>query len=1258
MKNAPGDEKLSQPSLMQELESRYMYDGAAIATIDQSVDLADGVSAQEHETMLEAIEKNDNVKATESLLKAIGSDIENLAIDYSQFKEVIIIDSRVQDPHILIGNVSRDTAIEVILPDEDGVDQVANIMQKYQSLDGLHIISHGNQGELQLGNMTLNSDNLLDYQEQLALWGQSLALTGDILFYGCNVAEGAKGQVFIQQLTELTKADIAASTDATGAQSVNADGVLEYQAGEVEISEIVLFTGYNNQLAAPVNTIGDYVEQLGADIDGSQAEEQSGASVSLSDDGTIMAIGAPKYDNSGVNAGRVSIYEWDSVNSLWAQRGSDIEGTLGNGNFGRSISLSADGNTIAIGAEDANFGTGLVRVYTWDGSSWGQMGSDFNGSASLDLLGSSVSLSQDGTTLAIGTAGADNSASEAGRVNIYDWNGSSWVQRGTAIDGGASGNNLGFSAVLSDDGNTIAIGSPFADGINGTDSGYVQIYDWNGSVWVQRGNNIEGSGSGGQAGKTISLSADGNTIAMNDVDSFIPVGKVYNWNGSTWVQQGSNITDQSASNGFAYAISLSSDGATIAVSDTEFTNFEDPNGFNMGKVYMYQWNGSEWEQASTITDSVTENDAKFGYSVSLSADGSKLAAGTPYPSGSATATGHAGVYQFSSGSSLTTDQGVSLAINNISVSDPDFDLEKVRLQVTGGTLTVTENEFVTVIEGSNNSNDLTIGGDPNMINDVLATLVYQNNEGFSGTDTLTITSTDFETATDIDTMTIEVVAANLPPEASNNTVTTNEDTAYTFTAADFNYTDSNNDEMASVEVTTLVSVGSLQLNGSGVTLNQVISKADIDAGLLVFTPAQDANGAGYDSFGFSVNDGTADSSSTYTMTVDVTAVNDAPTAANNTVTTSEDTAYTFSASDFNFADVDGDSLASVQITTLESVGSLQLNGSDVTLNQVISKTDIDAGLLVFTPAQDANGAGYDSFGFSVNDGTADSASSHTLSIDVTAVNDAPTAANNTVTTSEDTAYTFSANDFNFADVDGDTLANIQIKVVETVGDLKLNGSDVFYNQTISKADLDAGKLTFTSDPDANGSSYDSFAFNVSDGTTNSTSSYTLSIDVTAVNDAPVLTAGGTLNYVENTAASVIDSTITLSDIDDTNIESATVTISGNFASGEDVLGFSDTVNITGSYNASTGVLTLTGSDTLAAYQSALRSVTYENTSENPDTNARTISWVVNDGDDNATAVTSTVNVTAVNDAPVLTAGGTLNYVENAAASVIDSTITL
>ncbi|MCP4252131.1 MAG: hypothetical protein GY775_01765, partial [Candidatus Scalindua sp.] len=179
----------------------------------------------------------------------------------------------------------------------------------------------------------------------------------------------------------------------------------------------------------------------------------------------------------------------------------------------------------------------------------------------------------------------------------------------------------------------------------------------------------------------------------------------------------------------------------------------------------------------------------------------------------------------------------------------------------------------------------------------------------------------------------------------------------------------------------------LQLSGVDVTLNQVITKANIDAGNLKFVPVANANGSSYDSFAFSVNDGTTDSASSYTLTVDVTAVNDAPTAAANTVTTTEDTTYTFSASDFSYSDIDSDTMASVKITTLETAGALQLSGVDVTLNQVISKADIDAGNLKFVPAANANGSGYDSFAFSVNDGTTDSASSYTLTVNVTAVED-------------------------------------------------------------------------------------------------------------------------------------------------------------------------------------------------------------------------------------------------------------------------------
>ncbi len=131
------------------------------------------------------------------------------------------------------------------------------------------------------------------------------------------------------------------------------------------------------------------------------------------------------------------------------------------------------------------------------------------------------------------------------------------------------------------------------------------------------------------------------------------------------------------------------------------------------------------------------------------------------------------------------------------------------------------------------------------------------------------------------------------------------------------------------------------------------------------------------------------------------------------------------------------------------------------------------------------------------------------------------------------------------------------------------------------------------------------------------------------------TSGGTLHYTEGDGAQLIDGNLSLGDVDDTHIEGATITISSGFSNGEDVLSFTNTANISGSYNSATGVLTLNGSDTLANYEAALESIRYNNTSENPGTHSRTISWVIDDGTDSSTAVTSTINVAAVNDAPTL-----------------------
>src|SRR5258705_388931 len=157
---------------------------------------------------------------------------------------------------------------------------------------------------------------------------------------------------------------------------------------------------------------------------------------------------------------------------------------------------------------------------------------------------------------------------------------------------------------------------------------------------------------------------------------------------------------------------------------------------------------------------------------------------------------------------------------------------------------------------------------------------------------------------------------------------------------------------------------------------------------------------------------------------------------------------------------------------------------------------------------------------------------------------------------------------------------------------------------------------------------------------------------------PIVTAGHTLAYTENQAATAIDPALTVTDSDDANLASATVQISGNYVNGEDVLGFTDQNGITGSFNAATGTLTLTGSASVANYQTALDSITYVNTSENPSGLARTVTIITNDGTANSVAKTDTINVTPVNDAPVTSAGGMLNYTENQAATAIDASVTV
>src|SRR6185295_1608063 len=169
--------------------------------------------------------------------------------------------------------------------------------------------------------------------------------------------------------------------------------------------------------------------------------------------------------------------------------------------------------------------------------------------------------------------------------------------------------------------------------------------------------------------------------------------------------------------------------------------------------------------------------------------------------------------------------------------------------------------------------------------------------------------------------------------------------------------------------------GALTNNGVAVSAGQTVAAADIAAGLLRFTPTANANGAGYASFSFQVQDngGTANGGmdldpTARTMTVNVTAVNDAPAGANNTVTLQQDGAYVFSSADFGFSDSDGNVLAGVVIGTAPAGGAMTDNGVPVTAGQAVSVADIAAGRVRYTPAAGASGSPYASFTFRVQDG--------------------------------------------------------------------------------------------------------------------------------------------------------------------------------------------------------------------------------------------------------------------------------------------------
>ena len=431
--------------------------------------------------------------------------------------------------------------------------------------------------------------------------------------------------------------------------------------------------------------------QLGADIDGS-TNDALGASMAMSADGSIVAVGASSANSS---QGYVNVYQLSG--STWTQLGSTVSGYQSDDSFGSSVSLSSDGTVLAVGARTsyatlgANSVTGYVRVYEYDDiNGWQAKGDSISGQATQESLGSAVSLSSDGNVLGIGVPGANAGGSGRGTTRVYKWNSTAWIQVGADIDGDTDGETSGISVSLTISGadTVIAIGSPLYS-TNFENDGRVRIFtlangDW-GTPDVITGDPYF------NLGMTVSLSDDASRLVTGAPQDFFfspnpLVGRamVYEYT-TSWQVLGDTLKSSLEADEFGKYVALSGDGNTVIIAAPYAVAETNPNG----RIEMYAYS-SNWIQVGDSIPGAAADDA-FGSSLAISGDGLTIGASSPTHSSS----GQARMYNYG----VPDNTPPVVTVNSLITSDQtpelsgtiDDETATISVTVNGQTTTPTIN---------------------------------------------------------------------------------------------------------------------------------------------------------------------------------------------------------------------------------------------------------------------------------------------------------------------------------------------------------------------------------------------------------------------------------------------------------------------------------------------------------------------------------------------------------------------------------------
>ena len=289
-----------------------------------------------------------------------------------------------------------------------------------------------------------------------------------------------------------------------------------------------------------------------------------------------------------------------------AQIGADISNA--DGQFGGTIALNSDGTRIVVGATTSTGGNGTTRVYQRSGSAWAQLGGDIVGEAADDRSGSGVAINAAGTRIAIGAYLNDGNGSASGHVRVFDLIGTTWTQVGADLDGGGAAWGLGWRVALSASGSRLIASGP---GVN-TNTGFARVFDLVGSSWTQVGATLT---AGNEFGGAVDISSDGTTIAVSSPSAAgsgrVGTVEVFRLSGSTWTPLGNTLTEVQNANtqgeNFGASISLTANGSRIAVA-SPYNKEAAPAGSNrtFGQVRVFDLVGSTWTPVGNAVNGLSD----------------------------------------------------------------------------------------------------------------------------------------------------------------------------------------------------------------------------------------------------------------------------------------------------------------------------------------------------------------------------------------------------------------------------------------------------------------------------------------------------------------------------------------------------------------------------------------------------------------------------------------------------------------------------